>query len=320
MKTYKQLTKTDMVKIETLLSEGYNPSEISIRIGKHKTTVYRCVNKSKGKDGFDGESAWKQVSSRKSVTNRHPRILPDSILEKYILVKIEKHWSPEQIAGEWREKTQESICHETIYQYIYKNHSKLVKMYFRRKGKKYQHNRKEKYQLKDRRMIDERPSSVETRREMGHWEGDTIVGKAHKGAIITNVERKTGKLIASKVKRATGKAILDSTIKDFMELPEELCISMTYDNGREFALHKEIEEQTKMTVYFAHPYSPWERGSNENTNGLLREFIPKGTDFNTVSDEDLAYYVDLINNRPRKRLGFKTPNELFEEELKKVAL
>jgi len=319
MKTYKQLTETDMIKIETLLSEEYNASEIAIKLGKHKTTIYRCI-KNNSKEKFVANDVWEEVSSRKSISNRHPRILQDSVLAKYILIKIEEHWSPEQIAGKWREETQEAICHETIYQYVYKNHSKLIKLYFRRKGKKYQHNRKEKYQLKDRRMIDERPSSVETRKEMGHWEGDTIVGKAHKGAIVTNVERKTGKLIASKVERATGRAILEATIKSFKDLPAELSISMTYDNGREFALHKDIEEQTKMTVYFAHPYSPWERGSNENTNGLLREFIPKGTDFADVSEQDLAYYVELINNRPRKRFGFKTPNELFNEELKKVAL
>ncbi len=320
MKKYTQLTRTDMTKIETLLEENYNPCEIAIKLGKNKTTIYRCIKNNKNAETFIGEEAWEKVSKRKSIANKHVRILPDSILEKYILIKIEQHWSPEQISGKWREEAQESICHETIYQFVYKYHPKLVKMYFRRKGKKYQHDRKEKYQIKDRRMIDERPQNIELREEVGHWEGDTIVGKNHQGAIVTNVERKSGKLIASKVKKSTAKAILEATVKDFKDLPNELRISMTYDNGKEFSLHQEIEKQVKMNVYFAHAYSPWERGTNENTNGLLREFIPKGTDFNNVSDEDLAYFVELINNRPRKRLGFKTPNEVFQAELEKLHL
>ncbi len=321
MKTYKQLTYSDMVKIETFIAEGYKAGEIAIKIGKNATTIYRCMKNNSDDNGiFVADEVWEKVSERKSNANKHIRIIPDSLLEKYILVKIEEHWSPEQIAGTWADEKKESICHETIYQYVYKYRPHLVKMFFRRKGKKYKHERKSKYQIPDRRMIDERPKEVENRKEVGHWEGDTIVGKDHKGSIVTNVERKSGKLIASKTKDRTAEAIFEATVEDFKNIPDQLHISITYDNGREFSAHKKIENTIKMTVYFAHAYSPWERGSNENTNGLLREFIPKGTDFDTVSKEDLAYYVDLINNRPRKRLGFKTPNEVFQEELEKVAL
>lgn len=317
----KHLTFQDMIRIETLAKEGYSDTEIGLRVGADRTSIWRCFKGSKKpREEFDGQEYWEKVSERKSVGNSHYRILDDTALSKYIVEKIELHWSPEQIAGKWTEEKGEPLCHETIYQWIYKNKPELVKVFFRRKGKKYIKKRKEKYQIKDRRMIDERPEEVENRLEVGHWEGDTIVGKDHKGAIVTNVERKTGFLIASKLEDSTpekkrSEILADVTISDFKSLPEELRVSMTYDNGREFAAHKTIEKSTSMTVYFAHAYSPWERGSNENTNGLLREFIPKGTDFSTVSEENLQYYVDLINNRPRKRLNFRSPAQLFQQEL-----
>jgi transposase, IS30 family len=312
-----------MIRIETLIREGYSDGEIGIKIGKDKTTVYRCIKKSeKPREKFSGKEAWEKVSERRSEANKHYRILDESALSKYILEKVVLFWSPEQIAGKWSEDTGEALCHETIYQWVYKNHPRLIKFYFRRKGKKYIKKRKEKYQIMDRRMIDERPEDVENRLEVGHWEGDTIVGKGHKGAIVTNVERKTGFLIASKLKDSSeekqrAEILADMTIEDFKDLPEEIRVSMTYDNGREFAWHKVIEGTTAMTVYFAHPYSPWERGTNENTNGLLREFIPKGTDFSTVSEENLQKYVHLINNRPRKRLKFLSPAQAFALELQR---
>ena len=196
----------------------------------------------------------------------------------------------------------------------------MIKVFFARKGKKYQKDRKSKHQILNRRMIDERPDSVELRKDVGHWEGDTIIGKNHKGAIVTNVERKTGLLVASKIPNKTAQAVLDATKDDFKDLPNELCVSITYDNGKEFSYHEMIEDQTGMTVYFARAYAPWERGTNENTNGLLRRFIPKGTDFETVSEEKLATYVELINNRPRKRLGWLSPNEVIQNEINSVAL
>jgi len=320
--SYTHLTYADMVKIETLVAEGQSDAEIGIKIGKDRTTIWRIATDSgkQARRDFSAEKCWQQVSERKSSANKHYRILSDTALEEYILTHIELHWSPEQIAGRWTEQTGEALCHETIYQWVYKYHPQLVKLHFRRKGKKYIKNRKEKYRIDERRMIDERPEAVEERKEVGHWEGDTIVGKGHKGAIVTNVERKSGLLIASKVERATAENIFDVTVNDFSDVPPELKISMTYDNGKEFAWHKMIEGTTKITVYFAHPYSPWERGSNENTNGLLREFIPKGTDFSTVSADDLVKYVHLINNRPRKRLGFRTPLEVFNDELAAVAV
>lgn len=357
---YKHLTKSDMIRIETLLQEGYSNKDIGIKIGKDKTTIGRwrkktkeilknrdpetlqdsieCnilrmeegenkeyindrIEREKKQSGiYNAEYIWEVISERKSIANAHYRIVDDNVLSKYILTHIELHWSCEQIANTWSYQKGESLSKDTIYDWVYRNHPHLVKLYFRRKGKKYQQKRKEKYQIKNRKMIDERPETVENRLEIGHWEGDTIVGKDHQGAIVTNVERKTGFLIATLLEDSTkeqgrSEILADVTIQDFKKLPEEFCVSITYDNGKEFAQHEKIAKETAMTVYFAHPYSPWERGTNENTNGLLREFIPKGTDFSTITQKDLDYYVWLINNRPRKRLNWISPAQLFAQEL-----
>jgi IS30 family transposase len=313
MKKYTQLGYGDIVKIEILLKMKMKQAEIAIRLRKNKSTISRCVKKYGDENGFDAEKVWREIKENRRKKNSHPRIMEKSLLEKYVLEKIKTYWTPEQIAGRWRQKTEQPLSHETIYQYIYKNQPQMVKLYFRRKGKKYQRKRAEKYQIMDRRMIDERPSEVENREILGHWEGDTIVGKNHRQGIVTNVERKSGLLLAQKVPKRTAQNVADVTKEMFDQIPDKLKISMTYDNGKEFAWHKIIEAENGMTVYFAHAYAPWERGSNENTNGLLRQFIPKGTNFDDVSVEDLQKYVDLINNRPRKRLNWRTPFEVFHD-------
>lgn len=320
MKKYKHLSYDELVKIETLKNENYSEKEIAIIISRDKTTIYRCIKKYSVNDEFIASTAYEKIRERKLQNSKPRRILSDSLLEKYIVEKIEEYWSPEQIANKWKHIHNEALSHETIYQYVYTHKPDMVKVFFARKGKKYQKDRRSKHQILNRRMIDERPDRVELREDVGHWEGDTIIGKNHKGAIVTNVERKTGLLVASKIPNKTAQAVLDATKDDFNDLPNELCVSITYDNGKEFSYHEMIEKQTGMTVYFARAYSPWERGTNENTNGLLRRFIPKGTDFDTVSEEDLAKYVDKINNRPRKRLGWLSPNEMIQNEINSVAL
>lgn len=318
MKTFTHLTYEDLVKIETLIDEGYKPPTIGIKLDRDKSTIYRCINKYSVDGVFKAEIAWEKIKEKRHSYTSHPRILSDSILEQFIIIKIKAYWSPQQIANKWKKEYNEPLSHETIYDFIYNQHPEFIKLYLRRKGKKYQKNRKEKYQLLDRRMIDTRPKEIETRSSIGHWEGDTIVGINHNGAILTNVERKSGFLLAKQISKNTSESVLDSTIDLFKEIPDEFKITITYDNGREFAQHRLIEYYTNMTVYFAHAYSPWERGTNENTNGLLRQFFPKGTDLTKISNEELQYYVDLLNDRPRKRHNWLTPREVFEEELKKI--
>lgn len=316
MSKYTQIKYYDMVKIETLLDEGLNISDIAVKIGKHKTTVYRFIKKNSHEGKFIADKAWHKLYERKNRSNSHPRILSDSLLEKYVLEKIESYWSPEQVVGAWKKGKKEPLSHETIYKYIYEKKPELVKIYFRRKGARYRNRRNEGVgKIPNMRNINERPDAVESRKEIGHWEGDTITDKGLIRGIVTNIERKSGFLIASKVNNRRSTDICDVTIEDFSILPDNLRLSITYDQGSEFSKHEIIENNTKMTVYFAHKGCPWERASNESTNGLLRQFIPKGTDLNKVTDEDLQHYVDLLNNRPRKRLKYQTPYEVFHKEL-----
>lgn len=315
MKKYKQISYYDMIKIETLLEEGLGVTDIAVRIGKDKTSVYRCIKKNSHKGKFRAAKAWYKINERKGRANSHPRILSDSLLERYILEKIESYWSPEQVAGTWKKDKREALSHETIYKYIYKEKPELIQVYLRRKGIKYRKKRAERAVVLDMRSIEERPLEINEKKEIGHWEGDTITDKGLTNGIVTNIERKSGFLIASKVDRKISKNVCDVTIEDFAVLPEELRLSITYDQGTEFAKHKIIEKKTKMTVYFAHKGCPWERASNESANGLLRQFIPKGSDLDKVSEENLKRYVELLNNRPRKRLNYQTPAELFQQKL-----
>jgi hypothetical protein len=322
IKRKRHLTWEELVKIETLLDEGFNITEIAIRLGRNKSVVSRCVRNNSTDDGdFIAQEAWQIMHKRKHQANSHPRIVSDSVLEKFIIDCIELHWSPEQIAGKWRVESNEIICHETIYSWLQKGHCDLIKLRLRRKGRKYRRKRVSPEFIVNKRPIDLRPEEVNRREVIGHWEGDTMLGKTANGPkVLINVERKTGLLLAQKIENKTADAVLESTKDLFENIPDELCLSITYDNGTEFARHQEIEKSIDMTVYFAHAYSPWERGTCENTIGLLREFIPKGTDLSKISNEELQYYVALINNRPRKRLGFRTPLEVFEAEIKQSCI
>ncbi len=311
------LTWEEVVRIETLLNQGLNPAEIAVVIGRNKSVVYRCVNNNSVDGDFVAEEAWQLMHERKRTANHHPRIIDESLLENFVIEKITSYHSPEQIAGIWTEECNEALSHQTIYTWLQTKRPDLIKIYLRRKGKKYRKKRTTPEFIVDKRSIDERPIEANERLEFGHWEGDTIIG-AHgkKECIVLNLERKSGLVLAKKLPNKKAESVLKATEEYFKEIPEELRISVTYDNGTEFAKHKEIEEKTKMTVYFAKPYSPWQKGSIENLIGLLRQFIPKGTDLNTLSEEDLQHYIHLLNTRPRKRLKWKTPLEVFQAQIK----
>lgn len=323
MRQYRQLSYREMVKIQIYLEDGIKRSEIAIRLSRNKSTISRLIRRNQEEGCFKADRALEKIAERKHKANAHPRILDDSLLKKFILEKIETFWTPEQIAGRWKKDTGEPLSHETIYRYIYTHHPELVRLHFRRKGKRYRNRKWEKLKgikrggIKGMRMIESRPETVDERKEVGHWEGDSIVGKKRQQIILTNVERKSGYLLAAKSSFKTSREVAAITKNMFEEIPDELRITLTLDQGMEFARHRIIEDKTKMTVYFCHKSSPWERGINENANGLLRWFIPKGTDFEKVSEKDLCRYVDLLNSRPRKRLNFLTPAEVFLEEVRK---
>jgi IS30 family transposase len=261
----------------------------------------------------------KRKLRRSKASVKYCRINIWSKVEKYILEKIKQYYSPKQISWRWTLKTDERLSKDTIYSYIYNNYPELISKYFRRKWKKYQNKRKQKYQLDNRRMIDRRPKVIEKRTTLGHWESDTVVWKRKtrtKKCILTNVDRKSWLLIARILPNAQANSVVKATLKDFSNLPKYKRKTMTFDNWREFAYHYDIERELKITTYFAHPYCSWERWTNENTNWLLRQFLPKGSDFELLEEKELQKYVALINNRPRERLNFLTPNEVFNNKTK----
>lgn len=315
--SHKQFSEKEIYAIEIYLKDKYNYSQIARKLSRSPSSVSRIVNKYKsGKTWiFQAHMCLKQRKKLRTQVNRsnRTRIQSNAYLEEFVLKYIKKYWSPEQIAWRWKVETGESLSKDTIYTFIYLTHPELTKKYFRRKWKKYQNRRKERYQLNDRKMIESRPAIVETRGRIWDWEWDTIIW-VHgwsKQVILTNVERSSGYLLARKIENKTWNSVLEWTIECFKNIPRYKQQTMTYDNGREFAQHRMIEYETNLDVYFANPYCSWERGTNENTNWLLRQFAPKKTDFKNFSKNQLKYYVGLINSRPRKRLNYKTPAEVF---------
>lgn len=310
---YIHISERESIAIEIYLNEWKNKSEIARKLWRSHTSIWREIQNYSHPETwlYNSEYAIYARSIIQSQKQRKQRIEPWGLLEKYILEKIQDYWSPEQIAWRWRIEMWEKLSKDTVYIYIYEYYPELIKEYFRRKWKKYQHRRKEKYQLNDRRMIDERPKYIEKRKTLWHWEADTIIGKNRKWAIFTNVERKSGYLLTKKLQSKSGREVEDAFRDTFWDIPKNKRKTTTVDNGREFSEHKMVEHFTGTMIYFAHVYSSWERWTNENTNGLLRQFIPKKTDFKSVSRKELEKYTKLINLRPRKRLNYNTPNEVF---------
>ncbi len=227
-------------------------------------------------------------------------------------------WSPEQIASKL------PISHETVYQHVYADKAQGGALWKnlrcqKQKRKRYAGGRDRRGQIPNRRPLSERPLQIEARKQVGHWECDTVIGANHKGAVVTMVERKSGYGVIAKVTNKTSE-LVSSAIVDKLQPMAVRVKTLTFDNGKEFAAHAHIDAQLQSTTYFARPFASWERGSNENFNGLLRQYIPKKRSMSTVSDEEIRMIQNRLNNRPRKRLGFKTPAEVFHQSLKRVAL
>lgn len=232
-------------------------------------------------------------------------------VEAFMREKLLDDWSPEQISGYAKKHELFSISHEWIYQFILKDKQKGGKLYkhLRHQNKKYRKrygSPKREGHIKNRRFIDERPSIVDKKQRVGDWEIDTIIGKNRKEAIVTVVERVSKKIVARKVETKTAEQITAATILSLKELADKV-LTITGDNGSEFAYHEKISETLQADFYFAHPYSSWERGLNENTNGLIRQYLKKGSSFAHVIDDELAIIMEKLNNRPRKSLNFSTP-------------
>jgi IS30 family transposase len=280
-------------------------------LNKDTVSIWREIKRNSVKKKYLPSVAGREAKKRK--THRKKKIENDVWLKKYILKKLKLYWSPEQIAGRLRRENV-VIVHETIYGYIIR-HKKLKKYLRCQKGKyRRRHGtvkREKTREYEKKRWIGERPKIINQRTRIGDWEGDTIVGAERKKRILTHVERKTGYLVADFLPIVSAEIVAEKTIKSFRRFPKQKRYSITYDNGTEFSAHEIIERKTKATVYFANPYHSWERGTNENTNGLIRQFFPKKSFFAKVTQKEVDRVTKLLNRRPRKKLNYLTPFETF---------
>ncbi len=311
MSNYTQLTREQRYQIYALMKAGLCQTEIAKVVSVHKSTISRERRRNRGLRGYRPKQAHHFAEIRRAKTAR-ARISPDT----WILVEslLREDWSPEQISGWLVSEFQITVSHESIYQFILKDKRLGGNLYLHLRCKK---KRRKRYgstshrgQLLNRVSIDQRPAIVDTRSRMGDWELDTIIGKGHKQAIVSLTERKSRLTLLAKVKRKTAE-LTSRSIRRLLEPIASKVFTLTSDNGKEFAKHQEIATALRANFYFAHPYSSWERGLNENTNGLIRQYFPKKHDFTTITEKDISMVINKLNNRPRKCLGFKTPNQVF---------
>jgi IS30 family transposase len=307
--SYTQLTREQRYQIYALKKADHSQTEMASIIGCHKSTIGRELKRNGGQRGYRPKQAQELSLSRK-LSAHQPRIQRATWARVESL--IEQQWSPEQING--RLKLERNVCvsHERIYQYIYADKRAggilFLNLRCQKKRRKRYGQRDRRGQLPARRSIEERPAVVDLRERLGDWEADTIIGANHRQAIVSLVERKSKLTRLGRVKRNTADDVRRELTAQLAPLT---VLTITSDNGREFAHHQKIAQQLKADFYFAHPYSSWERGLNENTNGLVRQYFPKKSEFSKITDKQINQVVTRLNNRPRKTLGYKTPNEVF---------
>lgn len=319
---YNHLTRDERISIATLLNWGLDQQTIAQQLHRHPSTISRELSRGafQNASGYYVVAAEKRRTAKRVRANyRFRKIDNNQQLIRYVTEKLQLFWSPEQIAGRLKlEFGFTVLCHETIYRYIYKQHPELKKYLRCRKGR-YRRRAGTEARLKrleesKKARIDQRPLIVEQRLRLGDWEGDTIVGKEKTIKILTHVERKSGLLLADKLDTATAETVKLKTIQRFKHIPKDKQYTITYDNGAEFSEYELTGRYTGTDIYFAYPYHSWERGSNENANGLLRQFFPKGSMFATITQEQIEAVIELINHRPRKRHSYATPAEMFSSD------
>jgi IS30 family transposase len=291
---------------------GHNQTEIANCIGVDKSTISRELKRNQGQRGYRPKQAHNLALSRRR--KGQSRIQADiwAVVEE----KIRLDWSPEQISGWLLKHHQIQVSHERIYQYILSDkraggdlhkHLRCQKKRRKRYG-----SRDHRGKLPNRRSIEERPEIVDQRQRIGDWEVDTIIGKGHHQAIVTLTERKSRLALLRKVDRRTAKLVSDAVV-DLLQPLADCLYTITGDNGKEFAEHERIAEDLGVDFFFAHPYAAWERGANENMNGLVRQYIPKNRKLSSVTNEELEQIMIKLNHRPRKCLDFMSPFEIFFE-------
>jgi transposase, IS30 family len=289
-------------------------------MNRAKSTISRELRRNRDERSkcYLPDSAQGKMKERRKQAKERFMHFCNQIIER-IKEGLAKYHSPEQIAGRLERKGQGKISYESIYQMLYDNHQELgeYKKYLRQKQKQRRRKglKQKRGRIPNRVGIENRPKTADLKTEIGHWESDTIIGCNHSGVVVTHVDKASKYLLAGLGKSKKMKEINRVTKELFKGVKEGFRKTMTFDNGKEFCGHEELAKELKVECYFANPYHSWERGLNEHTNGLLRQFFPKDTNFKIVKEEDFKKAVDLINNRPRKSLDYRTPNEVFSSSL-----
>lgn len=316
MRKYTQLTRGQRYQIRALLKAGFSLSKMAPFLKVHKSTISREIRRNIGDKGYRPRQAHELAMARRYAAAKRIKMTPAMIalIERYIC----QDFSPEQVSGFLARNHGLKISHESIYKHIWadKRYKGTLYKHLRQSHRK---NRK-RYGTKERRgrmkgqvSIDLRPSVVDTKSRIGDWEIDTVTGRNSKGYLISVVERRSKLTLIKRVPDRQSDQMAKAIIK-LMRPYKDNVLTITADNGKEFTRHKKISKSLKTDVYFAHPFHAWERGLNENTNGLLRQYFPKKLDFRTIDDKNVQYAMDRLNNRPRKTLGYATPNEVFFKE------
>jgi transposase, IS30 family len=310
MRTYSQLTQEQRYQIYALKKTRHSQAEIAEVIGVHRSSVSRELERNRGQRGYRPQQAQRLAMERRQ------KGVPRITVETWALVEklLQQDWSPEQISGRLKKEQRICISHEWIYQYVLEDKRAGGDLYRHLRCQKKRRKRYGKYdrrgKLPNCRSIEERPAIVNTRKRLGDWEVDTLIGKNHKQALVILTERKSRFTLLGKVPQRTAQAVQDQIHQLLLPVVDKVH-TLTSDHGKEFAFHQQIADLLHLKFYFAHPYAAWERGTNENTNGLLRQYFPKKHDFQQVSSKEMEQAMFKLNFRPRKSLRFKTPFEVF---------
>ena len=318
---HNHLSYYERCKIQAMDEQGYQQKEIAKALGRSPSTISREFKRNKTLRWsrnrgwlYRGDYAQHNANARKK--NKPKHIAFTANIEQFIREKLQIKWSPEQVAGYAKINNIPCVSHERIYQFVESDKANGGELYkkLRHGNKRYRrkYGQGKRHIIKDRVMIDARPAIINDKQRLGDWEIDTVLGKNRRQAIVTITERLSKKLVAQAMPNHKAITTAQASIKGLSPYVRYVH-SITSDNGTEFAEHKTISQQLQSAFYFAHPYSSWERGLNENTNGLLRQYLPKRYNFKTITNRELQQIVDEINNRPRKTLGYKTPNQVFKE-------
>jgi transposase, IS30 family len=313
--TYRQLTADDRYIISACRMQGLSDAEIARQVGCHRSTVGREIKRNRcALDGrYRPSKAQRRTQARRRRSRRNRQF--DNQAYQLVCSLLREDWSPAQVAGRLKVEGRLSISHETIYRYIYQDKKKGGNLYQHMRHaakncrKRYRSN-DNRGRLQGKRHISERPAAVDSRRQVGHWEIDTVMGSGDQHCIVSVLERKSGYLLIGKLRNRTALGLTQRTVQ-LIDRHADFFDTITADNGTEFHDYEAIEEATGVTFYFATPYHSWERGSNENGNGLIRQYLPKRQSMAKISQQKCDAIAHKLNTRPRERLGFKTPEEVF---------